>query len=128
MPWDGDQFALRVRVAMAERGLKPKQLASESGLSREQLGRILRGRRTAPSRPELDAIARALRVPLDQLVQDGEATPPDGRAALPEDPLDRFDAALSELAEGVFEVAKREHALDARLAEIESALRREGLM
>ena len=128
MGWDGDQFARRVRVVMAERGMTPKQLASESGLSTAQVGRMLRGRRTAPSRPELDSVARALGVPLDRLVQDGEATPHDDRAGPPGDALDRFDKALTELAAGVFEVAQREHELGARLAEIENALRREGLM
>jgi len=71
------------------------------------------------------------------LLREEQATPPPGveLAPLEAELLDRFQLALSELAAGIADIQQHAHErderlarLDARLGEIESALRREGLM
>lgn len=98
--WNGREFARQLAVLMAERGLETKGLAEATGLSYPQLRRILRGRSTPPSQPELHAIAAALGVTPDVLL--GEATRrgparTEDRLSVLEERLERVEAVAERL-------------------------------
>jgi len=76
MAWQGEVFARRLAVLMAERGIESKQLAQDADLSYPQVRRLLRGRTTRPSTAELRAVAGAVGVPLEVLLGEQEATLP----------------------------------------------------
>lgn len=122
MGWDGVAFARRLRVVLAERGLKPKELAEQAGLSYAQVGRMLRGERESPpSKAELAAIAGVLNVRVDDLTEGNgfpprPATPPGVDGVALANWMDAVEARLEAVEEAA---ARRAARLDVLLERLE---------
>ncbi|MFK0016173.1 helix-turn-helix domain-containing protein [Streptomyces sp. NPDC091027] len=59
----------RLRAGMARMRLKPKDLVARSGLGRTTVSQALSPTASAPSRETVEALARALRLPLEELLE-----------------------------------------------------------
>jgi transcriptional regulator with XRE-family HTH domain len=64
----------QLQIRMAEKVMTTKDLASKSGLSRFFIGDCLKGN-TNPKPATVGKIARALDVPIQELIETGAATP-----------------------------------------------------